>query len=146
MPVQDVRVIALLRMSAKVAIICAVAFAALGAWSAGTSHAATLPCVKKEFSYAPDGYQPCVKDIQSLLNRVRGYYPYDWSTVLATDGYFGSITESVVKDFQKDQSISVDGIVGPMTWNNLCYVSWGVYNDNPPKTGAWANAGCAAEI
>lgn len=146
MPVQDVRVIALLRMSAKVAIICAVAFAALGAWSAGTSHAATLPCVKKEFSYAPDGYQPCVKDIQSLLNRVRGYYPYDWSTVLATDGYFGSITEGVVKDFQRDAGAGVDGIVGPQTWRYLCLASYSLYIADPSKTAAWANAGCSAEM
>lgn len=38
---------------------------------------------------------------------------------LAVDGIFGSQTESVVKQFQQAQGITVDGIVGPVTWGRL---------------------------
>ncbi|MBB6451967.1 hypothetical protein HNQ94_000388 [Salirhabdus euzebyi] len=36
-----------------------------------------------------------------------------------TDGHFGDETEAAVKAFQKDQSIKVDGIVGPVTQSKL---------------------------
>lgn len=35
------------------------------------------------------------------------------------DGDFGSATESAVRNFQKDNRLEVDGIVGPNTWANL---------------------------
>lgn len=35
---------------------------------------------------------------------------------LSVDGIFGSQTENVVEQFQSDQGITVDGIVGPETW------------------------------
>lgn len=38
---------------------------------------------------------------------------------IAVDGDFGSATEEVVKAFQKDKRLQVDGIVGPQTWNAL---------------------------
>ena len=46
-----------------------------------------------------------------LLSRL-----YDPGTV---DGIFGNNTLSAVKQFQKDNKLSVDGIVGPKTWNKL---------------------------
>jgi peptidoglycan hydrolase-like protein with peptidoglycan-binding domain len=35
------------------------------------------------------------------------------------DGIFGAKTESGVKTFQGDQSLAVDGIVGPATWAKI---------------------------
>ena len=35
------------------------------------------------------------------------------------DGKFGSATEKAVKEFQKDNGLTVDGIIGPMTWDAL---------------------------
>ena len=47
-----------------------------------------------------------VKTLQSKLN-------------LIPDGIFGKITEEAVKDFQKKNKLTVDGIVGDSTWNKL---------------------------
>ncbi|MDJ0798111.1 MAG: peptidoglycan-binding protein [Calothrix sp. MO_167.B12] len=53
-----------------------------------------------------------VKYLQVWLN---GYY----SSQLAVDGYFGSQTESLTKEFQQHRSMKADGIVGEQTWSQL---------------------------
>ncbi|KAF3884735.1 MULTISPECIES: peptidoglycan-binding domain-containing protein [Nostocales] len=35
------------------------------------------------------------------------------------DAIFGSKTESAVKEFQREQNLTVDGKVGPQTWGAL---------------------------
>lgn len=40
-------------------------------------------------------------------------------TTPADYGYFGPKTETVVKDFQKRQSLTADGVVGPATWAKI---------------------------
>lgn len=47
-----------------------------------------------------------VKHVQRALN-------------IATDGIFGPDTERAVQNFQRQQRLQVDGIVGPQTWNRL---------------------------
>ncbi|RXI98174.1 N-acetylmuramoyl-L-alanine amidase [Anaerobacillus alkaliphilus] len=47
-----------------------------------------------------------VKHVQTALN-------------VTADGVFGPITERAVRNFQRQQRLQVDGIVGPQTWNRL---------------------------
>lgn len=54
---------------------------------------------------------PAVQQVQQRLHD-RG-----WN--LAVDGIFGPNTETVVRKFQAEKHIGVDGIVGPVTWNTL---------------------------
>ena len=38
---------------------------------------------------------------------------------LISDGHFGPLTEEAVKDFQRENGLKVDGIVGPSTLSLL---------------------------
>lgn len=50
-----------------------------------------------------------------LLQFLLTQYSYN----IAVDGIFGANTENAVRQFQNNNSISVDGIVGPTTWKFL---------------------------
>lgn len=52
-----------------------------------------------------------VKVLQARLNV--------WGAHLTVDGEFGSGTEQAVMVFQRAHGLTVDGIVGPLTWNAL---------------------------
>lgn len=54
-----------------------------------------------------------VKTMQYMMT-ARGY-------ALTVDGDFGSVTETKVRAFQKSRDITVDGVVGPVTWSKLLY-------------------------
>ncbi len=53
-----------------------------------------------------------VKKLQMMLNEIYG-------SVLTVDGIFGDKTEGLVKQYQEDNHLIVDGIVGPQTWKSL---------------------------
>jgi peptidoglycan hydrolase-like protein with peptidoglycan-binding domain len=55
---------------------------------------------------------PAVRDLQSALKSL-GYYSGP------IDGIFGATTEAAVKAFQQAREITVDGIVGRVTWINI---------------------------
>lgn len=55
---------------------------------------------------------PSVKLLQSLLQKI-GYNPG------ATDGIYGRMTQQAVIQYQRDNGLVPDGIVGPATWNSL---------------------------
>lgn len=62
-----------------------------------------------QISYGSNGDE--VKTLQQLLNN-SGYN-------LAVDGQFGQKTQQAVKDYQKKNGLTVDGIVGNNTWSSL---------------------------
>ncbi|MFV0309149.1 MAG: peptidoglycan-binding domain-containing protein [Desertimonas sp.] len=53
-----------------------------------------------------------VTDLQQRLNQVNPH-------TIATDGFFGPVTELAVREFQRRHGLAVDGIVGPRTWARL---------------------------
>lgn len=53
-----------------------------------------------------------VEDIQEEL-QAQGYYTY------TIDGIFGPLSEQAVRDYQADQNLQVDGIVGPNTLEKM---------------------------
>lgn len=58
---------------------------------------------------APPDLREAVRQLQRLLGM-----PDQHRT-----GYFGAITEGVVKDYQREEGLEVDGIVGVLTWEAL---------------------------
>jgi N-acetylmuramoyl-L-alanine amidase len=54
-----------------------------------------------------------VRELQTLL-KSQGYLPIPKVT-----NFFGSATEGAVKEFQQDNNLTVDGVVGPQTWKLL---------------------------
>ena len=66
-----------------------------------------------QVSYGSKGSS--VTELQKLLNN-NGYS-------LDVDGVFGSKTQAAVKDYQKKNGLSVDGIVGNNTWGALTKVT-----------------------
>jgi peptidoglycan hydrolase-like protein with peptidoglycan-binding domain len=55
---------------------------------------------------------PAVRDLQAALTTL-GFDPQ------AVDGVFGAKTENAVKAFQQSREITVDGVVGRVTWINI---------------------------
>jgi peptidoglycan hydrolase-like protein with peptidoglycan-binding domain len=55
---------------------------------------------------------PAVRDLQEAL-KVLGFNPGP------IDGQFGTATEAAVKSFQQAKGITVDGVVGTITWRNI---------------------------
>lgn len=61
-------------------------------------------------------YKTGVSDYVVILQKQLLALGYD---VQAADGYFGAVTDQMVKKFQTDKKLYVDGIVGPKTWAAL---------------------------
>ena len=55
---------------------------------------------------------PAVRDLQAML-ALMGYYSG------AVDGAYEELTAEAVRQFQADAGLTVDGIVGPLTWQRL---------------------------
>jgi peptidoglycan hydrolase-like protein with peptidoglycan-binding domain len=62
-----------------------------------------------------------VNTLKRLLNA--HYFPFH-GTPLKVNGIFGGATEAVVKHYQRDYHLSVDGVVGLQTWQALGQCYW----------------------
>ena len=86
----------------------------------------------KQIGYGSQGSD--VTELQKLLNK-NGY-------TLDEDGKFGPKTQAAVKDYQKKNSLAVDGIVGNNTWGALTKVSTpSATTPSDTTTGASQGAG-----
>ena len=63
---------------------------------------------------------PAVYTLQRQLNRITKDYPFFGK--LNVDGIFGSAMEQTVKTFQRQFSLSADGVVGRATWYKISYI------------------------
>lgn len=54
-----------------------------------------------------------VKKLQLMLNQRRSF------PVLVVDGVFGPLTEELLKHYQQNENLTVDGVVGKETWTSL---------------------------
>ena len=62
-----------------------------------------------------------VRIIQRQLNRIAKNYP-GIGTIANINGVFGSDTEQTVKKFQKQFSLTADGVIGRATWYKISYI------------------------
>ncbi len=63
-------------------------------------------------TYSQGAEGPDVHTIQGLLAEFRHYVEY-------YDGIYGPATKGAVTEFQREQNLTADGIVGPYTWDAL---------------------------
>jgi peptidoglycan hydrolase-like protein with peptidoglycan-binding domain len=81
----------------------------MGAPQANAEVTLSLPILRK----GQHSGEPPVFRLQYLLNYVK------CTDDLDVDGIFGPKTEAAVRDFQQNENLSVDGIVGKQTWTAL---------------------------
>lgn len=107
-------------------------------YSSGTSVATNLVTLQNGARGAH------VQDLQSALN--------DYDYALSVDGIFGTNTKDAVRQFQKQQKLDADGIVGKKTWaallttipqNMNCYELTATLN---VRTDAGISANAIAEL
>ncbi|MGX5695217.1 peptidoglycan-binding domain-containing protein [Agromyces soli] len=96
--------------------LSAFALAAAGAIGAVGAPAAPAEAAGRcvDYTYSQGGYSSCIGYIQQLVN-------YHSGAGLVVDNAFGPKTKSAVMQVQWRFGLTVDGIVGPRTWNIICY-------------------------
>jgi len=62
-----------------------------------------------------------IEILQRRLNRISSNFP-GIPKIAEIDGYFGKSTTDAVKEFQKVFGLSVDGLVGRATWNQVAFI------------------------
>lgn len=86
-----------------------------GTTTGGDDIMANLPTLGKGAGMHNPAGNDHVRIVQATVN-LHGHN-------LTVDGKFGDQTDAVVREFQAAQAIASDGIVGPVTWGKLLWVS-----------------------
>ena len=83
----------------------------------------------------PGSTGAAVRDLQAML-ALMGYYSG------AVDGAYEALTIEAVRQFQADAGLTVDGIVGPLTWQRLLPTPTSLTEPqaNQPPTGEFESA------
>jgi hypothetical protein len=125
------------------AALAALVVGAAPAASAAPGAPAATGCVTRTFDYLLDynTYQPCVLDMQVLLNDLWYKHEVGPNQLLATDGYFGVHTGNDVVSFNLwwNDSPGQLGEMTPVSWSVLCGLDW----DIGDRGAYWHDAGCA---
>lgn len=137
------RIFALLAATA----VMVVALAA-PAQAAPSRYATGKGCTANTYRQGSSG--TCVAYIQAMLNGIRSGYGV--GSTLVVDGDFGSLTAKQTRSYQKWNHLVADGVVGPKTWNELCFytgqVAFSYTSSTKAKQTAWKaaySAGCWVE-
>lgn len=113
-------------------------------WEGNFGAASPTPSTPAEPQHDPAEDYPTLKknasgDNVSLLQRILKDLGYDLGPYGPAkdgiDGDFGKKTDAAVRAFQKDNGLTVDGIVGPKTWAALIKLNDDDENDTPPEAG-----------
>jgi len=81
-----------------------------------------LPTLAKGDGFASEGKahkRPDVKNAQGLLLAHDHKDENSATPETATDGWFGTGTDQSTRDFQAENHLSIDGVIGPQTWTVL---------------------------
>lgn len=83
--------------------------------------------IKDDVDTPPETEESCTVELPILRIGARGEFVetlqlllrHYFNPALGLDGYFGPVTETNVKEYQRKHGEEVDGIVGPITWRLL---------------------------
>jgi len=74
----------------------------------------TMPALARTLKLTTPNMQG--EDVRLLQERL---LELGYTEVGVADGFFGKLTEKVVRQYQQENGLTVDGIVGPVTWKKL---------------------------